>query len=70
MPHTPLKVDDKLGPYEIVALIGGMRDVWKAHKTPLDRAVAIKRLIGEHGARFEREARAVAALNHQYIRQI
>ena len=66
-----LAAGDKLGPYEILALIcaGGMREVWKAHKTRLDRTVAIKRLIGEHGARFQREARAIAALNHQYIRQ-
>src|SRR5271170_7353878 len=63
---------DKLGPYEIVALIGsgGMGEVWKAHDTRLGRIVAIKRLNRQHGERFEQEARAVAALNHPNICQI
>src|SRR5271170_5411541 len=68
----PLSAGDKLGPYEIVALIGsgGMGEVWKAHDTRLGRIVAIKRLHGQHGERFEQEARAVAALNHPHICQI
>ena len=68
----PLSAGDKLGPYEIVALIGsgGMGEVWKARDTRLGRIVAIKRLKGPHGRRFEQEARAVAALNHPNICQI
>ena len=68
----PLSAGDKLGPYEILAPIGagGMGEVWKARDTRLGRIVAIKRLKGEHSARFEQEARAVAALNHPHICQI
>jgi eukaryotic-like serine/threonine-protein kinase len=63
---------ERLGPYEIVALIGsgGMGEVWKARDTRLGRIVAIKRLKGQHGERFEQEARAIAALNHPHICQI
>jgi TolB-like protein len=46
---------------------GGMGEVWKARDTRLDRIVAIKWLKGEHTARFEQEARAIAALNHPNI---
>jgi eukaryotic-like serine/threonine-protein kinase len=69
MPFAP---GDRLGPYEILARIGagGMGEVWKARDTRLDRVVAIKRLNVQHGARFEAEARAVAALNHPHICQI
>ncbi len=61
-----------LGPYVLVSPIGsgGMGEVWKARDTRLDRVVAIKRLKGEHSARFEQEARAIAALNHPHICQI
>ena len=67
-----LQPGDKLGPYEIVELVGrgGMGEVWKARDTRLNRVVAIKRLKGAHSARFEQEARAVAALNHPHICQI
>jgi serine/threonine protein kinase/Tfp pilus assembly protein PilF len=67
-----LSVGDKLGPYEILAPIGagGMGEVYKARDTRLDRIVAIKRLKGRHTARFEQEARAIAALNHPHICQI
>ena len=67
-----LSVGDKLGPYEILAPIGagGMGEVWKARDTRLDRVVAIKRLKAQRGARFEQEARALAALNHPHICQI
>jgi Tol biopolymer transport system component/predicted Ser/Thr protein kinase len=62
----------RLGPYEIVAPIGrgGMGDVYKARDTRLDRIVAVKVLQEEFSARFEREARAVAALNHPHICQL
>src|SRR5258708_30116208 len=68
----PLTVGAKLGPYKILAPIGagGMGEVWKARDTRLNRMVAIKRLKGQHSARFEQEARAIAALNHPHICQI
>ncbi len=63
---------DKLGPYEIVSRIGagGMGEVWKARDTRLDRIVAIKTSRTEFSVRFEREARAAAALNHPNICQL
>lgn len=59
----------RLGPYEILALIGsgGMGEVYKAKDTRLDRVVALKVSKMEFSERFEREARAVAALNHSNI---
>jgi eukaryotic-like serine/threonine-protein kinase len=62
----------RLGPYEIVAPLGagGMGDVYRATDTRLGRAVAIKLSRDEFSARFEREARAVAALNHPHICQL
>ena len=65
----PLSPGDKLGPYEILVPIGsgGMGDVYKARDTRLDRIVAIKVSKTEFSERFEREARAVAALNHSNI---
>src|SRR5262250_3007748 len=62
----------KLGPYEIVAPLGagGMGEVWKARDTRLGRIVAVKQLKGRHSARFEQEARTIAALNHPHICQI
>src|ERR1700693_1961615 len=61
-----------LGPYVLLSPIGagGMGEVWKARDTRLDRMVAVKRLKGQHSARFEQEARAIAALNHPHICQI
>src|SRR5215813_13713497 len=63
---------DRLGPFEILELIGsgGMGEVWKARDTRLDRTVAIKVSKEGFSARFEQEARAVAALNHPHICQI
>jgi Tol biopolymer transport system component len=59
----------ELGPYRIEGQIGagGMGQVYRALDTRLDRRVAIK-ISGEHfSGRFEREARAIAALNHPHI---
>src|SRR5690349_18598894 len=68
----PLSQGDRLGPYEILLPIGagGMGEVYKARDTRLDRVVAIKQLKGQHSARFEQEARSIAALNHPHICQI
>jgi Tol biopolymer transport system component len=65
----PLSPGDKFGPFELLAPIGagGMGEVWKARDTRLDRLVAIKFSKAEFNERFEREARAVAALNHPGI---
>ena len=64
-----------LGPYEILSPLGagGMGEVWKAKDTRLDRFVAIKVLPEilsrnpDSLGRFEREAKAVASLNHPNI---
>src|SRR5262249_8661531 len=60
---------DRLGPYEILDAIGagGMGEVYKARDTRLDRVVAIKLCKEQFSEPFEREARAVAALNHPNI---
>jgi eukaryotic-like serine/threonine-protein kinase len=62
----------RLGPYEILALIGagGMGEVYKARDTRLDRVVGIKVSKDQFSDRFDREARAVAALNHPHICQL
>jgi len=67
-----LSIGDKVGPYEILSPIGagGMGEVWKARDTRLDRIVAIKTSSEKFSERFEREARAIAALNHPNICQI
>jgi eukaryotic-like serine/threonine-protein kinase len=59
----------RLGPYEILAPIGagGMGDVYKATDTRLSRTVAIKVTKERFSERFEREARAVASLNHANV---
>src|SRR5438874_11894283 len=66
MPLTP---GTCLGPYEILAPIGagGMGEVYKARDTRLGREVAIKVSAQQFTDRFEREARAIAALNHPNI---
>ena len=60
---------DRLGAYEVLAFIGagGMGEVYKARDTRLERHVALKVSKADFGERFEREARAVAALNHPHI---
>src|SRR5512136_1775343 len=70
-----LAAGDRLGPYEILGLIGagGMGEVYRARDTRLGRDVAIKVLPAEFASdperlrRFEQEARAVAALDHPNI---
>jgi eukaryotic-like serine/threonine-protein kinase len=44
-----------------------MGDVYRARDTRLDRSVAVKVLKGPFNERFEREARAISALNHPHI---
>ena len=68
----------RLGPYEILAPLGagGMGEVFRARDTKLGREVALKILPeafahdAERLARFEREARTLATLNHPHIAQI
>ncbi len=69
MPLTP---GTRLGPYEILTPLGagGMGEVYKARDTRLDRIVAIKLSKENFPERFEREARAIAALNHPNICQL
>src|SRR5438045_4155945 len=74
----PLSAGARLGSYEIVAAIGvgGMGEVYRARDTRLKRDVAIKALPEafakdpERMARFQREAEALASLNHPNIAQI
>jgi eukaryotic-like serine/threonine-protein kinase len=68
-------VIESIGPYRILGLIGagGMGEVYRAHDPKLGRDVAIKVLGAgfladpERLARFEREARALAALSHPHV---
>ena len=65
----PLSPGERLGPYEILSLIGegGMGEVYKARDTRLDRVVAVKVSKTAFDQRFEIEARAVASLNHPNV---
>src|SRR5438874_13293446 len=65
----PLSVGTRLGPYEIVAMIGagGMGEVYRARDPRMGREVAIKISAERFSDRFEREVHAVAALNHPNI---
>src|SRR5690349_9876798 len=71
----PLAANTKLGPYEIVALLGagGMGEVYRARDTRLGREVAVKVLPRgvagdpERQQRFEAEARAAGSINHPNI---
>src|SRR6188768_1652854 len=71
----PLAPGARLGPYEVLSLIGagGMGEVYEGRDTRLDRKVALKVLAPdlasdvEFRARFEREAKAISALNHPHI---
>jgi serine/threonine protein kinase len=70
-----LAVGTQLGPYEVEALLGagGMGEVYRSRDTRLDRTVAIKVLPArlsasqQHCERFQREARAISALQHPNI---
>jgi len=74
----PLAAGTRLGPYELLSALGagGMGEVYGARDTKLDRAVAIKILPEasaadtERIARFQREARTLASLNHPNIAHI
>ncbi len=76
--HLALTPGARLGIYEIIASIGvgGMGEVYRATDTTLGRQVAIKILPDafasdpERLARFEREARTLASLNHPHIAAI
>ena len=71
----PLEIGERLGPYEVLGVLGagGMGEVYRARDTTLQRDVAVKVLPSAMAAhpkrlvRFEREARALAALNHPNI---
>jgi serine/threonine protein kinase len=71
----PVVRGTRLGPYEVAELIGagGMGEIYRATDTRLGRDVAIKVLPADFASdserlrRFEREARAVASLNHPHI---
>src|SRR5688572_27503854 len=70
-----LSAGTRLGPYEILAPLGagGMGEVYKARDTRLDRMVAVKVILTTVAAtpefrdRFDREARAISALDHPHI---
>jgi len=70
-----MKSGTRIGPYEVVGALGagGMGEVWRATDTRLGRQVALKLLPEdfavdpERHARFEREAKVLASLNHPHI---
>jgi hypothetical protein len=73
-----IAVGTRIGTYEITATLGkgGMGEVYRAHDSKLNRDVALKILPEafagdpERSARFEREAKALAALNHPNIAHV
>jgi len=77
-PHLALTPGIRLGVYAVIASIGegGMGQVFRARDTKLDRDVAIKALPdafahdGDRLARFQREAKTLASLNHPSIAAI
>lgn len=74
----PLATGTRIGPYEVLAPLGagGMGEVYRARDTDLDRSAALKALPDafagdpERLARFEREAKVLAALSHPNIASI
>ena len=70
-----MKPEQKIGGYRILSPLGagGMGEVWRAEDEKLGREVALKMLPGEFAgdaermARFEREAKVLASLNHPNI---
>ena len=74
-PLMPLLPGTRLGPYEILSLVGagGMGEVYKSRDTRLDRTVAIKILPETFAAdpqfreRFDREARTISQLDHPHV---
>src|ERR1700747_381699 len=74
----PLSVGAKLGPYEVLSLLGqgGMGEVYRARDTTLKRDVALKVLPAtflrdhERMARFQSEAEVIASLDHPKRGQI
>ena len=74
-PEVPSLIGRQLGAYRVLSLLGagGMGEVYRARDTKLNRDVALKLLPDAYAldvdrlARFRREARAVAALNHPHI---
>ena len=71
----PLQAGTRLGPYEVLSLLGagGMGEVWLATELRLGRKVALKLLPSDltrdpaRVLRFEQEARAASALNHPNV---
>ena len=65
----PIAAGTMLGPYEILAPIGagGMGEVYRARDTRLNREVAVKVSAQQFNERFAREARSIAALNHNNV---
>src|SRR4030095_16139400 len=78
MPHAEFMIGSKLAHYEITSHLGtgGMGEVYQAIDSKLGRSVAIKLLReafthdSDRAARFEREARVLASLNHPNIAAI
>lgn len=71
-PTAQIESGALLGPYRVESRIGagGMGQVYRATDSRLNRSVAIKFLSAQFSDRFEREAKAIAALNHPNICQI
>ena len=75
MPISSTLTGRRFGVYQVGALlgVGGMGEVYRARDTKLERDVAVKTLPHdvaddpERLARFEREARVLASLNHPHI---